>query len=71
MMENSKNFIDFVIEAKDRAELYDGFLSSASAQDLKLFFDRENFAVSIEDCEKLMRAKEELGIEAGNVPPAY
>jgi hypothetical protein len=70
-MEGGKNFIDFVIEAKDRAELYDGFLNSDSAQDLKAFFDRENFAVSLEDCEKLAQAKKEFGIEAGKIPPAY
>lgn len=70
-MEGGKNFIDFVIEAKDRAELYDGFLNSDSAQDLKAFFDSENFSVSLEDCEKLAQAKKEFGIEAGKVPPAY
>lgn len=70
-MENSKNFIDFVIEAKDRAELYDGFLNSDSAQDLKAFFDREKFSVSLKDCEKLAEAKKDFGIEAGQIPPAY
>ena len=70
-MSNSKNFIDFVIEAKDKAELYDGFLNSSSSQKLKDFFDREGFDVSLEDCEKLMRAKADFGIEDGRIPPAY
>jgi len=70
-MSGSKNFIDFVIEAKDRSDLYDGFLNSGSAQDLKSFFDREGFDVSLDDCQKLDQAKTDFGIGEGRIPPAY
>jgi hypothetical protein len=71
MVDSSKNFIDFVVEAKDRPDLYDGFLNSSSAQEMTDFFKNKGFTVSPEDCEKLVKAKEDLGMEAGRIPPAY
>lgn len=70
-MTANKNFIDFVIEAKDNEQLYEGFLRSDSAPALKAFFEEHHFDVSAEDCEKLMHAKEEMGIAEGRIPPAY
>ena len=66
-----KNFIDFIIDAKDRPDLYDGFLANDEAKDLQAFFKEGSYYVSLEDCEKLIKAKSDLGIEVGKIPPAY
>ncbi len=65
-----KNFIDFMIEARDNQKLYDGFLKAKSVDDLKRVFGSK-YTVSKVDCQKLIKAKEELGITEGGIPPAY
>ncbi|MBL0716117.1 MAG: hypothetical protein JJV98_20725 [Desulfosarcina sp.] len=69
-MSEGKNFIDFIIEAKDNENLYQGFLQCQTAEELNNLFG-ENYDVSMADCHKLIRAKDELGIEEGTIPPAY
>ncbi len=70
-MSPSKNFIDFIIDAKDSSDLYDGFLRCESAKELWIFFDGRAYDVSNEDCEKLHQAKTDFGIGEGRIPPAY
>jgi hypothetical protein len=70
-MSPRKNFIDFIIDAKDSADLYDGFLNSQSAPELWKFFNGKTYDVSMEDCEKLQQAKTDFGIGEGRIPPAY
>ena len=70
-MSPSKNFIDFVIDAKDSEKLYDGFLKSDLPDALRQFFIDNGYDVSMEDCEKLLQAKKDFGIEEGRIPPAY
>ncbi|MGD9097949.1 MAG: hypothetical protein PVF97_07660 [Desulfobacterales bacterium] len=69
-MSESKNFIDFMIEARNNPELYDGFLQARSVGELQALFG-DTYAVSAADCQKLIDAKQELGIEEGGIPPAY
>jgi hypothetical protein len=70
-MTEEKNFIDFIIAAKDSPNLYDGFLDKSDPQELYEFFNSNMYVVSIEDCEKLIKAKSDFGIEEGRIPPAY
>ena len=70
-MNADKNFIDFIIDAKDSADLYDGFVKMSSPKTLEEFFKLKGYVVSSDDCEKLIRAKSDFGIEEGRIPPAY
>lgn len=69
-MSGSKNFIDFMIEARNKQALYDGFLEARSIGELQEVFGSE-YDVSAADCQKLLDGKTELGIDQGGIPPAY
>jgi hypothetical protein len=70
-MSENGNFIDFVIAAKDDEKLYQGFLDSKTPEIMAAFFAGKKFDVPIEDCAKLIKAKEDFGIDGGGIPPAY
>ncbi|MCP3955246.1 MAG: hypothetical protein GY697_23955 [Desulfobacterales bacterium] len=65
-----KNFIDFIIATKNNESLLTKFLECDSKEALQELF-KEDYDISEEDCIKLIKAKEELGIEQDTIPPAY
>ena len=67
----TRNFIDFILATKDNEALLTDFLKCRSAPDLEAFFADRGYTVTGKDCEKLIKAKEDLNIEDGVIPPAY
>ena len=68
-MSAKKSFIDFIIDTKQNEDLYRRFVQCQSADDLNALFE-DKYDVSLEDCQKLIQAKSDLGVE-GAMPPAY
>jgi hypothetical protein len=69
-MTGEKNFIDFIIDTKEDEALLKDFINCKTEDDLEALFGNV-YHVSGEDCIKLIRAKDELGLEEGTIPPAY
>lgn len=71
-MSETKNFIDFILAVKDNEDLLKGFALNNSSRKLKAFFEANGFSsISEDDCDKLIRAKEEFGYTEWPPPPAY
>jgi hypothetical protein len=71
-MSETKNFIDFILAAKDDNGLLKGFAVNNSTQDLKAFFEAEGFnGINEDECDKLLIAKEAFGFIEWPPPPAY
>jgi hypothetical protein len=71
-MAGEKNFIDFILDAKDDSGLLQGFATKNSAQKLKNFFEKNGYkGISKAECSKLIKAKKEFGFTEWPPPPAY
>ena len=68
-MGNEKNFIDFILDAQKNEDLVQGFFDCEDVEQLKAFFGDE-YKVESKDCEKLINAKKDLGLE-WPLPPSY
>ncbi len=59
MGESGNNFIDFILAAQLDAQLATQFVDIDTMEELVEFFDDKGFKnITIEDCEKLILAKE-------------
>jgi hypothetical protein len=65
-----RNFIDFMLATRDDETLIAKFLECKTEQDLQNLFGKK-YAVSKEDCIKLIRAKADFGMDEAPIPPAY
>jgi|GEM_PF-1952031 len=66
-----KNFIDFILDTENDEKLLADFLKYKTSRGLYNFFQGNGYAIDMEDCEKLITAKVQFGIEDGVIPPAY
>ena len=59
-MANGKNFIDFILATQSDDELAKDFLNKNTPEELDDFFTSKGYKVSLEDCEKIVKAKSNL-----------
>ena len=72
MGRDEKNFIDFIVDAQNDESLLENFINCQDEDALYNFFNKEHdYKVSKKDCEKLIKAKKEIGLTEGPIPPAY
>ena len=64
------NFIDFIINAQKDEDLLKGFIECQTVDELKNFFG-ESYILDKEDYPKLIKAKNEIGLNEWPIPPAY
>ncbi len=57
-MPENKSFIDFVVDAQNDASLANAFFDADTVEALEDFFKKNKYAVSGEDCKKLLAAKD-------------
>jgi hypothetical protein len=71
-MNETKNFIDFILDAKDDNGLLKAFALKNDPGELKAFFEDKGYSgISEAECDKLITAKEEFGFTEWPPPPAY
>jgi len=72
MKEEKRNFIDFILEAKEDRQLAKDFLKPDTPEELKRFFvDKGYENIDIEECEKLIKAKKDITPEEIESVKAY
>ena len=59
-MANGKNFIDFILDTQNDDKLAKDFLSVSTPEELGKFFTSKGYKISVEDCEKIVKAKANL-----------
>lgn len=56
-MSNGKNFVDFILDAKNNRQLLMNFLQIPDAKDLKKFFDDNGYDIPQSEIGKIMEAR--------------
>ena len=56
-MSNGKNFVDFILDAKDNRHLLMNFMQIPDAADLKKFFDDNSYDIKEDEIGKIMEAR--------------
>ena len=71
-MSGQKDFIDFMTDAPKDGQLMREFSETKTPEGLVKFFGENGYdKINYADCKKILKAKEEFGLEEWPPPPAY
>jgi hypothetical protein len=71
-MDETKDFIDFIIDAPQDDQLLKGFAETKNPEELIKFFDENGYQkINYADCKKIIKAKGGFGLTEWPPPPAY
>ena len=62
-----KNFVNFIADAMEDADLAEGFIS-AKAKDLKKFFKDNGYTISADDLKTIKEIRKKTGRSSGPIP---